>query len=328
MVKELNPVVWPLDDGYLDDIKSVKLPALVLYLNNDDEQARIAVTSIAQSMRSTVVTGIVSRPYEQSAGHRLAALQHPDDELLHLLEGTFSEQTLVDFARTASASPLVGRFSPDNYDDYYKAGIPLVYICADTDQERKAIAEMVRPLSLEHREALRFATLDTSKFAYHAHGMGLDIDKLPGIVVRDFASVQTFRMDQKTRITPSSVNNFITSFPPPSRLTASTSLAPPRRRQPPPFLPSSWPPARCRHSSPPKSPLRRGPLMASLAELSVPINGTEFANIDALIYALDNWAVKHKFCFRLSRRDKKKAIFVCPEEGCGWRCFASPCDDL
>ena len=33
--------------------------------------------------------------------------------------------------------------------------------------------------------------------------------------------------------------------------------------------------------------------MASLAELSAPVNRTEYLGVDALIYALDDWAVKH-----------------------------------
>ncbi|OAF58058.1 hypothetical protein VC83_05422 [Pseudogymnoascus destructans] len=59
-------------------------------------------------------------------------------------------------------------------------------------------------------------------------------------------------------------------------------------------------------ASPQKAPPDKGPPMASLVELSVPIDGTEFADIDTLIHALDDWAVKHKFCFRLFRRDKKR----------------------
>lgn len=51
--------------------------------------------------------------------------------------------------------------------------------------------------------------------------------------------------------------------------------------------------------------------MASLGELSVPTDGTEYLD-------LDDWAVKQKFCFSL-------ALFLCAEAeelGCTWRCRA------
>jgi MuDR family transposase len=65
--------------------------------------------------------------------------------------------------------------------------------------------------------------------------------------------------------------------------------------------------------------------MASLGELSVPIDGAEYLDLDAMIRALDDWAVKQKFCFRTAKREASVAIFVCAEAeelGCPWRCRA------
>jgi len=67
--------------------------------------------------------------------------------------------------------------------------------------------------------------------------------------------------------------------------------------------------------------------MAALAELSVPSNGTEYLDIDSFVRALDDWAVKKKFSFRMLRRDAQRAVYVCAEEGCGWRVRARPTDD-
>ncbi|ELR09154.1 hypothetical protein VC83_05601 [Pseudogymnoascus destructans] len=55
--------------------------------------------------------------------------------------------------------------------------------------------------------------------------------------------------------------------------------------------------------------------MASLAELAAPVDGSEFLDLDAWSRALDDWAVKEKFSWRLQRRDKDGATAVCPEEG-------------
>lgn len=67
--------------------------------------------------------------------------------------------------------------------------------------------------------------------------------------------------------------------------------------------------------------------MASLSELAVPIDGSEYLDLDALLHALHDWAVKQKFCFRVAKRDKTRALFLCAEAedlGCTWRCRAAP----
>jgi hypothetical protein len=67
--------------------------------------------------------------------------------------------------------------------------------------------------------------------------------------------------------------------------------------------------------------------MSALAELSVPEDGAEFLDLDALVRALDDWAVKHKFCFRTTKRDAAGALFVCAEAdeySCPWKCGARP----
>ena len=68
--------------------------------------------------------------------------------------------------------------------------------------------------------------------------------------------------------------------------------------------------------------------MASLALLSVPIDGTEFLDLDSVVLALDNWAVKAKFVFRTERRDATRASWVCGGEGCDWHCRATIQDEM
>lgn len=63
--------------------------------------------------------------------------------------------------------------------------------------------------------------------------------------------------------------------------------------------------------------------MTSLPLLVVPVDGAEFLDLDAVVLALDDWAVKEKFVFRCERRDSGRALWVCAEEDCSWRCRAS-----
>jgi hypothetical protein len=72
--------------------------------------------------------------------------------------------------------------------------------------------------------------------------------------------------------------------------------------------------------------------MASLETLRMPVDGQEFLDLDALSLALDDWAVKEKFAFRVERRDAHGATWVCAEEWegdgeCPWRCRARRGED-
>ena len=48
--------------------------------------------------------------------------------------------------------------------------------------------------------------------------------------------------------------------------------------------------------------------MSALEELVRPCDGDEFDDIDALLHALDNWAVKDKFTFRTVKRENGRAV--------------------
>jgi hypothetical protein len=65
--------------------------------------------------------------------------------------------------------------------------------------------------------------------------------------------------------------------------------------------------------------------LTSLPLLPVPFDGQEFLDLDAVGDALDDWAVKEKFSYRMLRRDVSRGVWVCTYEakGCSWRCRAS-----
>ena len=53
--------------------------------------------------------------------------------------------------------------------------------------------------------------------------------------------------------------------------------------------------------------------MALRQELLVPVDGTKYLDLDAMVRALDDWAVKQKFCFRTAKRETSMALFLCAE---------------
>lgn len=87
-----------------------------------------------------------------------------------------------------------------------------MYICADTEKERKEVAELVRSVAMKNHDLLNSATLDTKIYGFHAHQLGLDIDRLPGLVVQDFLGKATFPLDQDIPINAELVDKFITSL--------------------------------------------------------------------------------------------------------------------
>ncbi|KAJ5371229.1 protein disulfide isomerase [Penicillium cataractarum] len=214
LIKELNPLVWPLEDGYLEDIKSLSIPALVIHVEENDHLTRQLIQAIAPDFRGSIVMGIVAHSMQDDPVERdlpFVDVYHPMDEVTRTFDGPVDQKTLDDFAQRLSR-PLVGRFDPTTSETYEKSKVPLVYICADTDRERKEVAELVRSVATKNHGSLHFATLDTQRYGFHAYQLGLDIDKLPGLVIQDFLGKATFPLDQEEPITAELVDGFISSL--------------------------------------------------------------------------------------------------------------------
>ncbi|CRL20599.1 DnaJ homolog, subfamily C [Penicillium camemberti] len=214
LIKELNPLVWPLEAGYLEDIKSLSIPALVIHVEGNDHLTRQLIHTIAPDFRGSVVMGIISHSIPDEPSERdlpFVDVYHPMDEVTRTFDNPVEQKTLVDFAQTVG-QPVVGRFDPTTSEAYEESKVPLVYICADTEQERKEVAELVRSVAMKNRDSLNFATLDTKRYGFHAHQLGLDIDRLPGLVVQDFLGKVTFPLDQEILINTELVDRFISSL--------------------------------------------------------------------------------------------------------------------
>ena len=54
--------------------------------------------------------------------------------------------------------------------------------------------------------------------------------------------------------------------------------------------------------------------MSALKELARPCDSDEFDDIDALLHALNNWAIKDKFTFQTIKRENGRAVWKYTEE--------------
>lgn len=93
-----------------------------------------------------------------------------------------------------------------------QAEIPLAYIFAETPEERKELAETLKPLAKKHKGAVNFATIDAKQFGAHASNLNLEEGKWPAFAIQDTVKNQKFPFDQKKIITHAEVGTFIQDF--------------------------------------------------------------------------------------------------------------------
>lgn len=120
LIKELNPLVWPLEAGYLEDIKSLSIPALVIHVEGNDHLTRQLIHTIAPDFRGSVVMGIISHSIPDEPSERdlpFVDVYHPMDEVTRTFDNPVEQKTLVDFAQTVG-QPVVGRFDPTTSEAY------------------------------------------------------------------------------------------------------------------------------------------------------------------------------------------------------------------
>jgi len=56
--------------------------------------------------------------------------------------------------------------------------------------------------------------------------------------------------------------------------------------------------------------------MSATTQLEVPIDSTEYASWLEVRKALDDWAIKDKFSFRVVKKEPVRATYCCKNKGC------------
>lgn len=93
-----------------------------------------------------------------------------------------------------------------------QAGIPLAYIFAETPEERKELADTLRPLAQKHKGVISFATIDAKAFGAHAGNLNLEVDKFPAFAIQETVKNQKYPYDQSKKITEKDVGKFVQDF--------------------------------------------------------------------------------------------------------------------
>jgi protein disulfide-isomerase A1 len=214
MIKQSLPAVSEVTKDTLEEFKKADKVVLVAYVDADDKASTEVFTQAAEKLRDNYPFGVsTDAALAEAEGVKAPAvvLYKDFDEGKSVFSEKFDAEEIEKFAKT-SATPLIGEVGPETYSDYMSAGIPLAYIFAETDEERKEISEKLKPIAEAHRGVINFGTIDAKAFGAHAGNLNLKADKFPAFAIQEVAKNQKFPFDQEKEITLESIKAFVDDF--------------------------------------------------------------------------------------------------------------------
>jgi protein disulfide-isomerase A1 len=214
MIKQSLPAVSEVTKDTLEEFKNADKVVLDAHVDADDKASTEVFTQAAEKLRDNYPFGVsTDAALAEAEGVKAPAvvLYKDFDEGKSVFSEKFDAEEIEKFAKT-SATPLIGEVGPETYSDYMSAGIPLAYIFAETDEERKEISEKLKPIAEAHRGVINFGTIDAKAFGAHAGNLNLKADKFPAFAIQEVAKNQKFPFDQEKEITLESIKAFVDDF--------------------------------------------------------------------------------------------------------------------
>lgn len=214
MEKRSQDPVQALTADTFDEFKAREI-VFVAFHKDDDSSTAETFKSIATEFFDQVYRfGAVSDPEVAKAEGvtfpSVVAYKTFDDAKT-VYDGKIDPQALASFVKLA-ATPLVGEVGPDTYTGYSEAGIPLVYIFAETKEERTEWAQKLSSLARKLRGKLNIATIDAKAYGQHAENVNLKVGPWPALAIQDFKKNKKFALDQAKEVTHEAVESFIKLF--------------------------------------------------------------------------------------------------------------------
>lgn len=214
MIKQSLPAVSEVTKDTLEEFKKADKVVLVAYLDAADKASNDVFTEVADKLRDNYPFGFSSdAALAEAEGVKAPAvvLYKDFDEGKSVFSEKFDVEAIEKFAKT-SATPLIGEVGPETYSDYMSAGIPLAYIFAETEEERKEISEKLKPIAEAQRGVINFGTIDAKAFGAHAGNLNLKTDKFPAFAIQEVVKNQKFPFDQEKEITLEAIKAFVDDF--------------------------------------------------------------------------------------------------------------------
>lgn len=214
MTKQSLPAVSVLDKDTIKDFKTSDSVVLVGYFAADDKASNETFTKVAESLRDSYLFGATSDASladAEDVKQPAIVLYKSFDEGKNTFTKKFDEEAITQFAKGA-ATPLVGEVGPETYQGYMSAGIPLAYIFAESEDERKELAKELKSVAKKYRGKINFATIDAKAFGQHASNLNLEVGKWPAFAIQDTVKNLKFPFDQAKTISSKEVGDFVDKF--------------------------------------------------------------------------------------------------------------------
>ncbi|KAL9635458.1 MAG: hypothetical protein Q9164_003444 [Protoblastenia rupestris] len=214
MTKQALPAVSVLSPESIEEFKTQDKVVVVAYFDAEDKTSNTTFSEIAETMRDDYLFGATNDAKLAKA----EGIKQPGivlfksfDEGKDTFDGKFEKEAITKFTKEA-ATPLVGEVGPETYAGYMAAELPLAYIFAETEEERKELAETLKPLAKKHKGAVNFATIDAKAFGAHSENLNLKKDTWPAFAIQEIKKNQKFPFDQEKKLTEKEVGKFVQDF--------------------------------------------------------------------------------------------------------------------
>ncbi|MCJ1313967.1 protein disulfide-isomerase precursor [Agyrium rufum] len=214
MTKQALPAVSVLTSDTIEEFKTADKVVLVAYFDANDKTSNATFSEVADGLRDEYLFGATSdAALAKAEGIKLPGivLYKSFDEGKNTFEDKFDKDTILQFAKT-SAMPLVGEVGPETYAGYMAAKLPLAYIFAETPEERKTLAETLKPIAQKHKGLINFATIDAAAFGAHAGNLNLELGKFPAFAIQHTEKNSKYPFDQSKSLTEADIGAFCQDF--------------------------------------------------------------------------------------------------------------------
>jgi protein disulfide-isomerase A1 len=214
MTKQGLPAVSNLDSDSFAEFKGSDSVVLVGFFAADDKESNATFTKVASDLRDSYLFGATNdESLAEAEGVKQPAivLYKTFDEGKNKFSKKFDKEAIEKFAK-ASATPLIGEVGPETYQGYMSAGIPLAYIFAETEEERKELSKELKTIAKKFRSKINFATIDAKAFGQHAGNLNLEAGKWPAFAIQDTVKNEKYPFDQEKTIDSKSIGDFVDKF--------------------------------------------------------------------------------------------------------------------
>lgn len=214
MTKQSLPAVSILKNEMLEDFKSADKVVVVAFYNADDMASNVTFSTVAEKLRDEFLFGAnFDADLAKTEGVTAPAviLYKSFDEGKVILSEEFNAENIEKFV-TVSSLPLIGEVGPETYANYMSTGIPLAYIFAETEEERKSLSEILRPVAEQHKGKINFATIDAKAFGGHAVNLNLKAEKFPAFAIHNMTDNKKYPYDQELVIDAETIGKHASTF--------------------------------------------------------------------------------------------------------------------